>query len=115
MDIQLQLTDEQKITFEQHRSFEDSIFAHYPLDNGYVASIITRKPSQNNKGLWNSAQGSWDNGTFELAVLNQDLILIQLEELNDEEEYKINYGIWPSLSKDELLQKIQMISNLKGE
>ena len=115
MNIKLELSQGKTLEFEQHRSFEDSVFAHLRLDNGYVASVITRKPYSKNNGLWNSAQGSWNDDTFELGILNKDLIFVQLEELNDDEEYEINYGVWKNLSKDELLQKIQRISNLKGE
>lgn len=113
--IKLKLNEDKILEFQQHRNFKDSVFAHLRLDNGYVASIITRKYDAENDGLWNSAQGSLDDETFELGVLNKNSDFIQLEELNYDEEYEINYGVWKNLSKNELLQKIQMISNLKGE
>ena len=113
MDLKLQLTKDKTILFEQHGNFKDSVSAKLKLDNGYSASIITRKSLEDNSGMLHSAQGSWDDETFELAVLDEKESFIQIEELNQDVEYSMNCGVWTSLSKNDLLEKIQIISNLK--
>lgn len=113
--IKLKLNEDKTLEFQQHRNFKDSVSALFKLDNGYVASIITKKYDAENNGSDDSAQGSLDDETFELGILNKHLIFVKLEELNDDSTYSVHGGVWPFLSKDQLIQKLEMISNLKGE
>jgi hypothetical protein len=115
MNLKFKLTEDKILDFKQHINFKDSISAILKLDNGYNASIITRKPFNDNLSVFDSAQGSWNDETFELAILDEKESFIQIDELyRDDEEYRFNYGVWPNLSKNDLLEKIQMISSLKG-
>ena len=116
MDLKLQLTEDKILNFKQHVNFENSIAAILKFDNGYGASVITRKPSKRYTGSMTSAHGSWDNGTFELGIINNKEQFVCIEEIEEKDsEYSDHYGIWPYLSKDQLLEKIEMISNLKGD
>ena len=116
MDLKLQLTEDKTLNFKQHVNFENSIVAVLKLDNGYGASVITRKPLEGYSGLMTSAHGSWDDDTFELGIINHSGQFICIDEIEEnDEKYRFNYGIWPNLSKDQLIEKIQMISNLQGE
>jgi hypothetical protein len=116
MNFKLELPSDlsnKPLQFEQHGAFQDSLSGRLFFSNGYGASIITRKPDEDSRSSRFSAQGSIEKGTFELGVIDEKKGFIVISDFIDDQEYSINNGIWGNLSKDDLLQKIRMISNLK--
>ena len=117
MDFKLQLPSDlsnKPVQFEQHNAFQDSLSGKLFFNNGYGASIITRKSNSEEQSIGFSAYGSIDNETFELGILEKDKGFIVVDDFSDDREYSSNGGVWANLSKDDLFEKIRMISNLTG-
>ena len=116
MDFKLELPNDlsdKPLQFEQHDAFQDSLSGRLFFNNGYGASIITRKSSDDSDYSGVSAYGSIDNENFELGIIEKEKGFVFLDDFSDDREYSINRGIWGNLSKDDLFEKIRMISNLK--
>lgn len=117
MDFKLELPSDlsnKPLEFKQHNAFADSISGKLFFNNGYGASIITRKSNQEHS-VGFSSYGSIDSETFELGIVQKDKGFIFVDDFSNDADYSSNGGIWPFLSKDDLFEKIRMISNLKGE
>ena len=76
-----------------------------PLKNGYYLSIVTNFNGSN--GFY----GYWEEETFEISILNKNKVFTFLNEIDDE-DYRIDGGIWSHLSVNQILEKIKIIEKL---
>lgn len=111
----------EKIKFEDHPFFKDAICTVIPFNNGFGASIITKKTEEdkieedNSYRFMGSAHGDWDDETFELAVVKNNQGKFNHIEIQDFCKGDTNYetnGVWTYLTKEELFEKMNLIKNL---
>ena len=113
------------IEFKEHQSFLDSIHGTKFFDNNYGVSIICKceeleKANEEKiaiKGLYSTSHGSWENQTFELAVIkgNEESSYFIVNEFLEQEdvEYSNNGGMWGFKTIDEVKKIISSIKNLE--
>jgi len=111
----------EKIKFEDHSFFNDAIYTIISFNNGFGASIITKRTKgdkvekNNSYHSMTTAQGSWDDETFELAVVKNDKGKFNHIEIQDFCKEDTNYetnGVWVYLTKQKLFEKMNLIKNL---
>lgn len=108
------------VEFSEHPSFSDSISGILLFENGYGLSIITKyqKRQASSSAVFGfSAHGSWERGTFEVAVGKCNNIdefvfdvLPDLEE--DYSDYARDQGVFSYVSVDFIESLAERISKI---
>jgi hypothetical protein len=112
------------LEFKEHPSFLDSIQAVKFFENGLGVSVICKSKDvmfMNQEklaihGNFSTSAGSWEDGTYEIAVLVGDENLSFFEMLKNisdtNEDYEINGGIWQFKRIDQLKEIVSQIKNI---
>jgi hypothetical protein len=120
----LDLDDLGAIEFFEHGAFLDSIQGVKFFDNGWGVSIICKCDEVENlnhekiaiRGIYSTSCGRWEDGTFELAVIQGNLqssyfVVNEFLQYKDD-EYLHNDGIWRFKTVDKVKEIISMIKSL---
>lgn len=106
----------QVIKFQPHPAFSDSVAGQVVFPNNYGISIITKVDEEHPGSFMNTAMGSWDKQTFEIAIVKaypEEISFTTLDELEEEyPEYKMNGGVFPRVDIAFIEKIVQFVKNL---